>query len=46
MFETQKSGNEANSGEIGLDIRTQASPKMVAIDTRVHCSAAPITIHM
>ena len=28
MFETQKSGNKTNSGEIGLDIRTHASPKV------------------
>ena len=28
MFETQKSVNKTSSGEIGLDIRTHASPKM------------------
>ena len=28
MFETQKSGNKTNSGEIYLDIRTHASPKV------------------
>ena len=28
MFETQKSGKKTNSGEIGLDIRTHASPKV------------------
>ena len=28
MFETQKSGNKTSSGEIGLDIRTHASPKV------------------
>ena len=28
MFETQKSGNKTGSGEIGLDIRTHASPKL------------------
>ena len=28
MFETQKSGNKTNSGKIGLDIRTHASPKV------------------
>ena len=28
MFETQKSGNKASSSEIGLNIRTLASPKM------------------
>ena len=28
MFETQKSGNKTSSGEIGLDIRTYASPKV------------------
>ena len=27
MFETQKSGNKTSLGEIGLDIRTHASPK-------------------
>ena len=26
MFETQKSGNKSSSGEIGLNIRTLASP--------------------
>ena len=28
MFETQKSGNKTRSGEIGLNIRTLASPKV------------------
>ena len=28
MFEIQKSGDNASSGEIGLDIRTHASPKV------------------
>ena len=28
MFETQKSGNNASSGEIGINIRTLASPKV------------------
>ena len=28
MFETQKSGNKTSSGEIGLHIRTHASPKV------------------
>ena len=28
MFETQKSGNKTRSGEIGLDIRAHASPKV------------------
>ena len=28
MFETQKSGNKTSSGEIELDIRTHASPKV------------------
>ena len=28
MFETHKSGNNTSSGEIGLDIRTHASPKV------------------
>ena len=28
MIETQKSGNKTSSGEIGLDIRTHASPKV------------------
>ena len=27
MFEIQKYGNKTSSGEIGLDIRTHASPK-------------------
>ena len=28
MFETKKSGNKTSSGEIGLDIRTHASPNV------------------
>ena len=28
MFDTQKSGNKTSSGEIGLDIRKHASPKV------------------
>ena len=28
MFEIQKSGDQTSSGEIGLDIRTHASPKV------------------
>ena len=28
MFETQRSGKKTRSGEIGLDIRTHASPKV------------------
>ena len=28
LFETQKSGNKTSSGEIGLDIRTHANPKV------------------
>ena len=28
MFETPKSGNKTSPGEIGLDIRTHASPKV------------------
>ena len=28
MFEIQKSGDKTSSGEIGLDIRTYASPKV------------------
>ena len=28
MFETQKSGNKTSSGEIGVDIRKHASPKV------------------
>ena len=28
MFETQKSGNKTSSWDIGLNIRTHASPKM------------------
>ena len=27
MFEIQKSGDKTSTGEIGLDIRTHASPK-------------------
>ena len=32
MFETQKSGNKTRSGEIGLNIRTHASPKVTSND--------------
>ena len=28
MFESQKSDNKTSSGEIGLDIRTHANPKV------------------
>ena len=28
MFESQKSGDKTSSGEIGLDIRTHASPSV------------------
>ena len=28
IFEIQKSGNKTSSGDIGLDIRTHASPKV------------------
>ena len=28
MFETQKFGNKVSSGDIGLKIRTRASPKV------------------
>ena len=28
MFEIQKSGNKTSTGEIGLNIRTHASPKV------------------
>ena len=28
MFEIQKSGDKLSSGEIGLDVRTHASPKV------------------
>ena len=28
MFDTQKSGNKTSLGEIGLNIRTNASPKV------------------
>ena len=47
MFEIQKSGNMTSSGEIGLDIRTHASPKVgqdqVTGGVRVLCwYAAPV----
>ena len=47
MFETQKSGNKTSSGEIGLNIRTLASPKVgqdpVSRGVSVLCwHAAPI----
>ena len=28
MFETQKFGNKTSSGEIGINIRTHANPKL------------------
>ena len=48
MFEIQKSGDKTSSGEIGLDIRTHASPKVgqdqVSGGVRVLCwHAAPVT---
>ena len=47
MFETQKSGNKTSLGEIGLDIRTHANPKVgqdqVSGGERVLCwHAAPV----
>ena len=38
MFETQKSGNKTYLGEIGLNIRTHASPK-VGQDQVLQCHA-------
>ena len=32
MFETQKSRNKTSSGDIGLNIRTLASPKASSVD--------------
>ena len=48
FFETQKSGNKTSSGEIGLDIRTHARPKVgqdqVSGGISVLCwHAAPVT---
>ena len=39
MFETQKSGNKTSSGDIDLNIRTLASPKVVSgvFARRVRC---------
>ena len=47
MFENQKSGDKTSSGEIGLDIRTHASPKVgqdqVSEGVSVFCwHAAPV----
>ena len=47
MLDTQKSGNKRSSGEIGLDIRTYASPKVgqdqVSEGVNVLCwPAAPV----
>ena len=47
MFETQKSGDKTSSGEIGLDIRTLASPKVgqdqMSLGVSVLCwHAAPV----
>ena len=35
MFESQKSGIKTSSGEIGLNIRTLASPKVYNINIKV-----------
>ena len=48
MFETQKSRNKTNSGDIGLNIRTLASPKVgqdqVSGGVSVPCRhATPVT---
>ena len=50
MFETQKSGNKTSSGEIGLNIRTLASPKVgqgqVSRGVSVLCwHAAPVVVN-
>ena len=49
MFEIQKSGDERSSGEIGLDIRTHASPKVgqdqVSGEVSVLCWHAAPEIH-
>ena len=54
VFEIQKSGDKKSSGEIGLDIRTHASPKvgqdqvfggkrpLLACRTRCICSMEPL----
>ena len=47
MFEIQKSGDKTSSGEIGLDIRTHASPKVgqdqVSGEVSVRCwHATPV----
>ena len=49
MFETQKSRNKTSSGDIGLNIRTLASPKVgqdqVSGEVSVLCwHAAPVAI--
>ena len=52
MFETQKSGNKTSSGDIGLDIRTHASPKVgqdqVSVGESVLCwqLGMPHPLHM
>ena len=49
IFETQTSGNKTNSGEMGLNIRTLASPKVeqdqVSGGVSVICSHAALRIH-
>ena len=47
VFEIQRTGDKTSSGEIGLDIRTHASPKVgqdqVSGGVSVHCwHAAPV----
>ena len=47
MFEIQKSGDKTSSGEIGLDIRTHASPKVEQDQVSggvsvLCCHAAPV----
>ena len=42
MFVTQKSGNKTRSGEIGLNIRTLASPKVGQGEPGVQRSKRPL----
>ena len=50
VFEIQKSGDKTSSGEIGLDIRTHASPKVgqdqVSGGVSVLCWQMPHPLHM
>ena len=46
MFEIQKSGDKTSSGEIGIDIRTLASPKVGQDQVQASSVGMPHPLHM